>query len=93
MQGTVDTATCCRPRPVDCDGLERAEQTADRVVLHAAVGDARWREFCLRVADRVVLVASNPAVPVAPLPTRATGADLVLAGRPPAGSTDVPGSS
>lgn len=82
MQGTVDTATCCRPGRVDCDGLERAEQTADRVVLHAAVGDARWREFCLRVADRVVLVASNPAVPVAPLPTRATGADLVLAGRP-----------
>lgn len=70
------------PGRVDCDGLERAEQTADRVVLHAAVGDARWREFCLRVADRVVLVASNPAVPVAPLPTRATGADLVLAGRP-----------
>ncbi|CCK59976.1 Conserved two-domain membrane protein of unknown function [Mycobacterium canettii CIPT 140070010] len=70
------------PGRVDRDGLERAEQTADRVVLHAAVGDARWREFCLRNADRVVLVASNPAVPSAPLPTRATGADLVLAGRP-----------
>ncbi len=37
-------------------------------------------------------MASNPADPVAPLPTRATGADLVLAGRPAGRSTNVPGA-
>ncbi|OSC41379.1 MFS transporter [Mycobacterium decipiens] len=72
------------PGRVDRDGLERAEQAADRVVLHAAADDALWRDFCMRVADRVVLVSSNPAPPSATLPARATGADLVLAG-PPAG--------
>jgi predicted acylesterase/phospholipase RssA len=38
----------------------------------------------LRVADRVVLVAADPAPPSESLPARAAGADLVLAG-PPAG--------
>ncbi|BBX99237.1 MFS transporter [Mycobacterium lacus] len=68
------------PGRVNRDGLERAEQSADRVVLQATVNDGPWREFCLRVADRVVLVAGNPTPPSAPLPARATGADLVLAG-------------
>ena len=72
------------PGRVDRDGLERAERAADKVVLHAAVDDAGWRDFCLRVADRVVLVAADPAPPSEPLPARAAGADLVLAG-PPAG--------
>jgi NTE family protein len=67
---------------VDRDGLERAEQAADKVVLHAAVDDAGWRDFCLRVADRIVLVAADPAPPSEPLPARAAGADLVLAGQP-----------
>ena len=70
------------PGRVDRDGLERAERAADKVVLHAALADAQWRDFCLRSADRVVLVTANPAPPSAPLPTRATGADLVLAGPP-----------
>ncbi len=70
------------PGRVDRDGLERAERVADKVVLHAAVDDADWRDFCLRSADRVVLVAADPAPPVAPLPARAAGADLVLAGPP-----------
>ncbi len=70
------------PGRVDRDGLERAERVADRVVLHASVDDLHWRNFCLRVADRVVLVAGNPAPPRAPLPARAAGADLVLAGPP-----------
>ena len=72
------------PGRIDRDGLERAERAADKVVLHAAVDDAGWRDFCLRVADRLVLVAANPAPPSEPLPARAAGADLVLAG-PPAG--------
>ncbi|HUO39048.1 MAG TPA: MFS transporter, partial [Mycobacterium sp.] len=70
------------PGRVDRDGLERAERVADKVVLHAAVDDANWRDFCLRSADRVVLVATDPAPPSAPLPARAAGADLVLAGAP-----------
>ncbi|WP_245843147.1 MFS transporter [Mycolicibacterium vulneris] len=72
------------PGRVDRDGLDRAERVADKVVLHAAANDADWRDFCLRSADRVVLVVSHPAPPVAPLPARAVGADLVLAGAPAA---------
>ncbi|ORW14487.1 MFS transporter [Mycobacterium lacus] len=68
------------PGRVDRDGLERAERAADKVVLHAGVDDAGWRDFCLRVADRVVLVAGDPAPPLGSLPARAAGADLVLAG-------------
>lgn len=48
------------PGRVDRDGLDRAERVADKVVLHAAVEDAGWRDFCLRVADRIVLVAEIP---------------------------------
>jgi NTE family protein len=70
------------PGRVDRDGLERAERVADKVVLHAAVDDADWHDFCLRSADRVVLVAANPTPPSRPLPERAVGADLVLAGQP-----------
>ena len=70
------------PGRVDRGGLERAERTADKVVLHATVADADWRDTCLRVADRVVLVAGEPAPPSDPLPARAMGADLVLAGLP-----------
>jgi hypothetical protein len=70
------------PGRVDRDGLERAERVADKVVLHAAVDDADWRDFCLRSADRVVLVTADPAHPSELLPERALGAGLVLAGRP-----------
>jgi NTE family protein len=70
------------PGRVDRDGLERAERVADKVVLHAAVDDADWRDFCLRSADRVVLVTADPTPPSEPLPARAAGADLVLAGPP-----------
>jgi predicted acylesterase/phospholipase RssA len=69
------------PGRVDRDGLERAERMADKVVLNAAVHDADWHDFCLRSADRVVLVAGDPAPPER-LPARARGADLVLAGPP-----------
>lgn len=68
------------PGRVDREGLDRAERSADKVVLHAGVDDAPWRDFCLRVADRIVLVAGDPAPPPDPLPERAAGADLVLAG-------------
>jgi len=70
------------PGRVDRDGLERAERAADKVVLHAAVDETDWHDFCLRSADRVVLVASHPTPPSGPLPARAAGADLVLVGQP-----------
>jgi predicted acylesterase/phospholipase RssA len=70
------------PGRVDRDGLERAEQAADKVVLHAAADGGAWRDFCLRVADRVVLVAGDPAPPSGLLPSRTKGADLVLTGWP-----------
>ncbi|OBH50472.1 MFS transporter [Mycobacterium sp. E2479] len=70
------------PGRVDRDGLERAERIADKVVLRAAADEAEWRDFCLRSADRIVLVTADPAPPSAPLPARAAGADLVLAGAP-----------
>jgi predicted acylesterase/phospholipase RssA/CRP-like cAMP-binding protein len=66
------------PGRVDREGLDRAERSADKVVLHAGVDDASWRDFCLRVADRIVLVAGDPGPPAGPLPARAEGADLVL---------------
>lgn len=72
------------PDRVDRAGLERAELDADKVVLAAGHDDGEWREFCLRVADRVVLVTAGPTPPEQPLPERLTGADLVLTG-PPAG--------
>ncbi|WP_082277095.1 MFS transporter [Mycobacterium ostraviense] len=67
------------PGRVDRDGLENAELAADKVVLAAAFDDVDWRDFCLRVADRIVLVTGNPTPPQ-PLPARAAGADLVFAG-------------
>ncbi len=52
---------------VDADGLDRAERDHDRVVLVAVNGDdaaaTRWRDFCLRAADVVVLVGSTAADP------------------------------
>ncbi|WP_373424931.1 MFS transporter [Mycobacterium simiae] len=71
------------PGFVSRDGLERAEQAADRVVLQAAINDPQWRDFCLRVADRVVVVAADPNPPSVPLPARTKGADLVVAGPAP----------
>ena len=62
--------------------LERAEGAVDRVLLVAAADD-RNRDFCLRQADQVILVAAASQAPdvvagVTP------GADLVLVGpRPP----------
>ena len=70
------------PGRVDRNGLDRAEQCADKVVIQASANDASWRDFCLRVADRIVLVAGDPSPTAAPLPARAVGADLVLAGPP-----------
>ena len=74
------------PGLVDPEGLDRAERDHDRVVLvadHATSGpDLAWREFCLRQADAVVLVARTGApVPTSPLsPAPGRRPDVVLLG-------------
>lgn len=71
---------------VDPEALDRAERDHDRVLLvadHATSGpDLAWRDFCLRQADAVVLVARADApVPTAPLsPAPSRGPDVVLLG-------------
>ncbi|HET7762779.1 MAG TPA: MFS transporter [Phycicoccus sp.] len=79
------------PGRVDPDGLARAEQEHARVVLVAGdgpgsdEGDAAWRDFCVRQADTVVLVArSDHPVPAAtPSPVPARQPELVLVGPAP----------
>ncbi len=74
------------PGVVDPEGLERAERDHDRVVLVSdggeAPGDVAWRDFCLRQADAVVLVARAdappPVEPLTPAPGRSP--DVVLVG-------------
>jgi len=69
------------PGRVDANGLGRAEQDWDRVVVTAENHDGQWRDFCLRCADRVVLVAGRPSPPPGgPVHPAETGADLVLDG-------------
>ncbi len=77
------------PGVVGPDGLARAERDHDRVLLVAASSaadpDAAWRDFCLRQADAVVLVANgaDPVPDSGPSPAPARQPDLVLLGGPP----------
>jgi len=77
------------PGEVGPDGLARAERDHDRVLLVAASSadgpGAAWREFCLRQADAVVLVANaGDTVPATgPSPAPARRPDLVLLGAAP----------
>lgn len=82
------------PGRVDPEGLARAEQQHDRVVLVAPLGgegngsgphEAAWREFCIRQADVVVLVGrSDAAVPHAlPEPAPSRRPEVVLVGPAP----------
>lgn len=74
------------PGVLDPEALDRAERDHDRVVLvadHATDGpDLAWRDFCLRQADAVVLVARAdapmPTEPLSPEPGRKP--DVVLLG-------------
>jgi EmrB/QacA subfamily drug resistance transporter len=62
--------------------LERAEGALDRVLLVAAVDDPT-RDFCLRQADHVVLVAAAGAGAPGAGASVPAGADLVLVGTRP----------
>ena len=83
LHGTVFASAALEP-----EGLDRAEADSDRVLLVAdGDGDARqlaWRDFCVRQADAVVLVARADAetpVDVTPAPVRQP--DVVLLGTDP----------
>jgi NTE family protein len=69
------------PGRVESNGLERAEATHDRVLLTAGVDDPAWRSFCLRQADRVILVSGRPGQPEQPAEQSEREADLVLVGQ------------
>ena len=77
------------PGVVGPDGLERAERHHERVLLLSdttgTADDEAWRDFCLRQADAVVLVARSdtapPGGPVTPAPSRQP--DVVLVGPAP----------
>jgi hypothetical protein len=65
------------------ESLERAEADLDRVLLVAATDDPH-RDFCLRQADQVVLVAHGTSQPPSEAAGLPTGADIVLVGARPA---------
>ena len=78
--------TVVAPGRVGPDGLERAEQDADRVVLVADDSSDEWWSVCVRQADLLVVVASSDADPSAITSLGRTGSDLVLVG--PATTSD-----
>ena len=56
--------TVASPGRVGIEGLDRAERESDRVLLVASHDDdADWHRFCLRQADRLVIVAGADARP------------------------------
>ena len=60
--------TVLAPTRLTSNGLERAEAAFDRVVLLAmADDDEDWRSFCLRQADRIILVSSASRAPSEPI--------------------------
>ena len=72
------------PGVVETDGLERAEQEHERVLLVADGSDPAWRDTCLRQADALVLVARADADPVdLALPSGGPRPDVVLRGPDP----------
>ncbi len=75
------------PGRVDADGLARAEQESDRVLLVAdgvAPGaDSGWRDFCLRQSDAVILVARAGSPVPDGVPVFGVQPDLVVLGAVP----------
>jgi EmrB/QacA subfamily drug resistance transporter len=72
------------PGRVDAEGLTRAEQDHDRVVLVSdgvrPDGDPAWRDFCLRQADAVVLVARADSRLPDTVPSLSQQPDVVVLG-------------
>ena len=63
--------------------LHRIEPSYDRVVLVATDADAEWHGFCVRQADRVVVVAESSTEPPAALQGRVSDGYVVLVGETP----------
>ena len=67
--------------------LDRAERDNDQVLLAADSADgAEWRAFCLRQADRTLLVADGDPEAGTRRPEAEGRCDVLLAGRPPSGA-------
>jgi NTE family protein len=66
--------TVIAPGRVDRLGLERAESLGDIVLLIDDPTDQEWSLFCRRVADRMVVVTTDPA----PTPGIAHGSHVVI---------------
>jgi len=70
------------PGRVTIEGLDRAERDHNRVLLVAdRRDDSSWREFCLRQADRLVVVAGDPGRRP-PADLQAPSAYVVLTAQP-----------
>jgi predicted acylesterase/phospholipase RssA len=84
--GTIDSLRAASRESYDDAALAREldgrERQHDRVLLVAEASDSeRWRAFCIRGADRVLLLASERApVPDGSLRPELTGCDLVRCG-------------
>jgi NTE family protein len=66
------------PGRLTIEGLDRAEREADRVLLAApADADEAWRAFCVRQADRIVIVGDAATAPTQIEPQRVIYALLV----------------
>jgi NTE family protein len=82
VEALARSLTVAAPGRVAIDGLDRAERESERVVLTAAPADeAAWHAFCLRQADRVVIVAASDATPSELTPVRP--GYVLLVGDPP----------
>ena len=67
--------------------LDRAERENDQVLLAADSADAaEWHAFCLRQADRTLLIAEGPPGSDARRPAVEGRCDVLLAGTPPSGT-------
>jgi EmrB/QacA subfamily drug resistance transporter len=74
------TLTVVQPGRVGPDGLERAENDADRVLLVADDPGDDWWRVCVRQADLLVVVAASDAEPATLADLARSGTDLVLVG-------------
>jgi EmrB/QacA subfamily drug resistance transporter len=97
MRAHLSVFSARRAGVLSADGLARAELDHDRVLLVAGGGrgagdeaggasageEAAWRDFCVRQADTVVLVARSDDPTESPSPVPSRRPELVLLGAAP----------
>ena len=83
LAGQLGAGTAVLSEPTEAPGeqLDRAERDNDRVLLvsDAPAGDGGWADFCLRQADRVLLMAEGAPRRVEP-PLAVGRREVLLAG-------------